>query len=112
MMRIPRIDSWPRRLAFSIVLVCLTYCAFAVVAHLVDPRWPPLAMGRVRTAVAILCWPGSWIGAVLVVTGMNPFPRGWTYFSIWMWSVCTYVGLVFGLTSLWVWFRTSADLRT
>ena len=94
-------DRWPWRLAFSVVLVGLVYLAFAVVAHLVDPRWPPLAFGSVRTAVGILCWPGGWIGAVLVVTRMNPFPSDWTYLSIWMWSVCTYVALVFALASLY-----------
>ena len=106
-----RIDRWAQRLILSIVLVGLVYLAFAVVAHLVDPRWPPLAFGKVRTAVEVLTWPGSWIGSVLVVTGMNPFPAGWAYISIWTWSGCAYTVLVFAVLSLFVWLRGNASAR-
>ena len=78
------IDGWVTRLLLSIAIVGLLFFSFALVAHLVDPRWPPLAYGGVRTAVRILTWPGTWIGASLVVTRMNPFPPGWGYASIWI----------------------------
>lgn len=102
-----RIDRWPLRLALSLAMVGSVYLVFATVAHLVDPRWPPHAFGNVRTAATILTWPGVRIGTVLVLTGMNPFPAGWAYISIWTWSACAYTVLVFAVLSLFAWLRAS-----
>ena len=99
------INRWWQRLVLSIALVSLVYLAFGIVAHLTDPRWPPLAFGEVRTTVAILTWPGAWILAILVVVGMNPFPPGAAYLSIWGMSICAYVLLLFLGMSLGAWIR-------
>jgi hypothetical protein len=88
-------NGWFRRLVVAFTLVGLIFVCFAVVAHSYDPRWPPVAVGPVRTAVSLLTWPGTWIGSVLVVTRVNPFPAGWAYVDIWAWSVCGYALLVF-----------------
>jgi hypothetical protein len=109
--RMPNVGPWRRRLVLSVAIVSAVYLGFAVVAHIVDPRWPPLAFGGVRTGVRILTWPGGWIGAVLVVSHMNPFPRGWTYFSIWAWSVSAYIVLVFAVLTVGARIRTGADAR-
>ena len=91
---------WRSRLVLSIATVAAAYLAFAIVAHVVDPRWPPQAFGWIRPGVMMLTWPGAWIGSVLVVSDMNPFPRGWAYFSIWFWSVIAYTALVFAMLTV------------
>ena len=91
---------WRSRLVLSIATVAAAYLAFAIVAHVVDPRWPPQAFGWIRPGVMMLTWPGAWIDSVLVVSDMNPFPRGWAYFSIWLWSVIAYTALVFAMLTV------------
>ena len=98
--RVVAIGRWWPRFRLSVAIVLLVYSIFAVAAHVYDPRWPPQAFGEVRTAARILIWPGAWIGALLVVTRLNPFPAGATYLSTWVLSAAAYTLGLFGVLSV------------